>query len=114
MNNWEEKLLKQWNERVKVKDGFTTLDSAHIGSWLIPFIKSLLLDQRMKTLQEVKKALAYDPDPLSEFIHSLLLDERRKVIEEVEKKFLVLFYSSKAEDEFYKFEKFLDALKSKL
>ena len=70
MNNWEEKLLKQWNERVKVKDGFTTLDSAHIGSWLIPFIKSLLLDQRMKTLQEVKKALAYDPDPLSEFIHS--------------------------------------------
>jgi hypothetical protein len=45
--NWEERLKEEWAKRIKVnKEGYVTLDSAHLGTWLIPFIHSALAEAR--------------------------------------------------------------------
>ena len=41
--------MKEWSERVKVTEtGHVVLDSAHIGTWLIPFLKQVEREAYLK------------------------------------------------------------------
>lgn len=51
-SEWKRKLDKEWVENTKVHDGYLCLDSSKYGTWLKPFIQTLLAQREKEILEK--------------------------------------------------------------